>query len=117
MPFKQRQAVGFNVSFCNLDGSRRLRVEAYIDTRDADSTAEVYAALKSRRDEIEEGFGEPLEWSALENRRASRVSSYFPEPMAIQDEDLWPEARDWIVPTLGRLRAAVDPVLDDLYGS
>ena len=37
--------------------------------------------------------------------------------MAIEEEDLWPEAQEWIVPTLGRLRAAIDPVLDDLYGS
>ena len=44
------------------------------------------------------------------------MSSYFPKQIAIEDEDLWPEAREWIVSTLGRLRAAIDPVLDDLYG-
>ena len=117
MSFKRRQGIAFNVSFCKLDGARRLRVEAYVDTSDADSTADLYSALKSHRAEIEGSFGDALEWSALENRRASRVSFYFPGPVAVEDEDRWPEVRDWVVPTLGRLRAAIDPVLNDLDGS
>ena len=117
MSFKRRQGIAFIVSFCRLDGARRLRVEAYVDTGDPDSTDEMYSALESRSVEIEKAFGGPLEWSALEKRRASRVSYYFPKPMGIEDEELWPEAHEWIVPTLGRLRVAVDPVLDDLYGS
>ena len=117
MSFKSRQAVGFNVVWGRTGGVPHLRVEAYIDTGDADSTAEVYSYLESRRNEIEEAFGEALEWSPLEKRRASRVSSYFPKPIALKEERLWPEAQEWAVPTLGRLRAAIDPVLDDLYGS
>ena len=109
--------MGFNVALCRPGGVRRLRIEAYIDTGNKDTTTEVYSDLESRSDEIEEAFGEALEWSPLENRRASRVSSYFPKPFAIEDEDLWPEAQEWIAPTLGRLRASIDPVLDDLYGS
>lgn len=116
MTFKSRRDVSFTVAFCRLEGTRRLRVEAYVDTGEADRTADVYSYLESRRDEIEEAFGEALEWSPLEKRRASRVSSYFPKPIAINDEGLWPEAQEWAVPTLGRLRAAIDPVLDDLYG-
>ena len=115
MNFKSRQGVGFNVAFCKPGGMRRLRVEAYIDTGNKNTTTEVYSDLESRSDEIEGEFGEALEWDPLENRRASRVSSYFPKQIAIEDEDLWPEAREWIVSTLGRLRAAIDPVLDDLY--
>lgn len=117
MTFKSRQAVGFNVTWCRPGGVPSLRVEAYVDTGEADSTADVYSYLESRRDEIEEAFGEALEWSPLEKRRASRVSSYFPKPIGLKEEDLWPEAQAWAVPTLGRLRAAIDPVLDGLYGS
>ena len=117
MSFKSRQAVSFNVVWCRPGGVRRLRVEAYVDTRDADSTSEVYSYLESRSDEIEEAFGESLEWSPLEKRRASRVSLYFPKPIGLEEENLWPEAQEWAVSTLGRLRAAIDPVLDDLYGS
>ena len=117
MIFKSRQGVSFRGAFCVLDGVRRLRVEAYVDTRDAESTADLYSALESRRGEIEEAFGESLEWSALHEKRASRVEGYFSKSIAIEDEDLWPEAQRWIVPTLRRLRDAVDPVLDDRYGS
>ena len=114
MNFKSRKGIAFNVSFCKLGADRHLRVEAYVYKGDAGSTAALYSALESRRGEIEKAFGEPLEWSALNKRLASRVAFYYPRPIAIEDEELWPEAQRWIVPTLGRLRAAVDPVLDDL---
>ena len=117
MNFKSRQGVDFNVALCRPGGAPSLRVEAYVDTRNKETTSELYSKLESRSDEIEEAFGEALEWSPLDNRRASRVSSYFPKPIPIEDKDLWPEAHEWIVQTLGRLRAAIDPVLDDLYRS
>lgn len=114
MNFKSRKGVGFNAALCRPGGVRSFRVEAYIDTGNAETTGELYSELESRRDEIEEAFGEALEWSPLENRRASRVSSYFTNAMPIEDKDHWPEAHAWIVQALGRLRAAIDPVLDDL---
>ncbi len=116
MRFKSRQGVHFHVAFCRPGGVPGLRVETYVDTGDKETTTELYSELESRSNEIEEAFGESLEWSPLEDRRASRVSSYFSKPMSVGDKDLWPEAHAWTVQTLGRLRAAVDPVLDDLYG-
>jgi hypothetical protein len=44
MSFKSRQAVGFSVVWCRPGGEPRLRVEAYIDTGAADSTAEEWGA-------------------------------------------------------------------------
>lgn len=114
MPFKSRQGVQFIVTFCRPGGIRRLRCEAYVDTGDEESTAKLYELLKVRRNEIEEAFGAELEWSRLQNRRASRISSYFPQRIGIEEENLWPKARDWAVSTLGCLRSAIEPLLDDL---
>lgn len=114
MSFKRRQGVSFIVAFCRLDGALRLRAEAYVDTGDKDDTAELYAALEERRIDIETTFGGQLEWSPLEDKRASRVSAYFPSEITIKDENQWPDAYAWMVPTLGRLRSAVEPVLDEL---
>ena len=115
MSFKRRKGgPAFNIAFCRPGGSPRIRVEAYIDTGETESTAALYSELKSRRDEIEGRFGDELEWSPLDRKRASRVSSYFPDSFAFDDEHLWPQVCDWAVPTLGRLRAAIDPLLDDL---
>lgn len=114
MTFKSRMGIQFNVTFCRPDNIRRLRCEAYIDTRDKESTAELYEALRSRRDEVDTAFGDELEWSRLEGRKASRISSYYPEPIRFEEEDRWPLAREWAVSALGRLRSAVEPVLNDL---
>ncbi|MCQ3804881.1 MAG: DUF4268 domain-containing protein [bacterium] len=111
MTFKSRMGVQFNVTFCRPGNVRRLRCEAYIDTGDKESTAELYEAIESRCHEIEKAFGDELEWSRLEGRRASRISSYFPEPIGFEEEDRWPEAREWAVAALGRLRSAVESVL------
>lgn len=114
MTFKSRMGVQFNVTFCRPGNIRQLRCEAYVYTGDKESTAILYEALKSRRHEVESAFGEELEWSRLEGRKASRISSYFPEPIGFEEEDRWPLAQKWAVSALGRLRSAVDPVLNDL---
>ena len=114
MPFKSRKGVQFIVTFCRPGNVPAFRSEAYIDTGDKESTADLYAALEARRTEIDAAFGKELEWSRLEKRRASRVSTYFPQPIGIEDEDQWPQARAWAVSALGGLRAAIEPVLDDL---
>lgn len=114
MSFKRRQGVAFNVAFCKPDGVPRLRVEAYVDTGDQEDTAELYRELEERRPAIEMAFGEELEWSALQDKRASRISSYFSREITVDDEEQWTEAYAWMVPTLRRLRAAVEPILDEL---
>ena len=114
MTFKSRMGVQFNVTFCRPGNIRQLRCEAYIYTGDKESTAELYGALKSRRQVIETAFGEELEWSRLEGRKTSRISSYYPDPIGFEEEDRWPETREWAVSALGRLRSAVEPVLNDL---
>jgi len=114
MPFKSRKGVQFIVTFCKPGNVPAFRAEAYIDTGDKESTAKLYEALKARRTEIDTAFGKELEWSRLEKRRASRVSTYYPESIGIEDEDHWPQARAWAVPALGGLRAAIELALDDL---
>ncbi len=114
MSFKRRLGVSFIVSFCRLDGAPRLRVEAYVDTGDKDDNAVLYEALEQRMEEIESAFEGALEWSPLEDKRASRISAYFPSKITIEEEHRWPEAQAWAVPALSRLRGAVEPVLNDL---
>ena len=113
MTFKTRKGVSFVVAFCRPGGTPRLRCEAYVDTGDNQTTSELYATLESRRGEIEGAFGEKLEWSSLEKRRASRVSAYFPQPILVEDEKQWPQAWNWAVVTMGRLRQAIELVLDE----
>ena len=113
MSFKSRQGVTFRVSFCRLDRVPRLRVEAYVDTNDIDSTSILYEALEQSKADIESAFGDTLEWSPLEGKRASRISAYFPSEITIKDEPKWPEARAWAVDALSRLRDAVEPILND----
>jgi len=113
MTFKSQKGVQFVVAFCRPGGIRSLRCEAYVDTGDKESTDELYKQLKFRSNEIEQAFDAPLEWSELQNRRASRISSYFPQSIGIEEEHQWPQARGWAVSTLGRLRSAMEPVLDE----
>ena len=113
--FKSRQGVMFNITFCRPGGVRRLRCEAYIDTRNKQENKNIYEYFLSRKSEIEEPFQgtEPLEWLELEEKRASLINVYFPDPIGYEEEDKWPAAQEWAVPTLRRLRSAIEPVLDD----
>ena len=104
----------YNAAFCKPDGNYRLRLELYIDsTRGQATNKETFDRLQEHRHRVEEELGE-LEWDRMDNRKASRVSLYFPDGIQITDEDRWPEARDWLIDAMGRMRQAFDPAIQSL---
>ena len=54
----------------------RVRTELYIDLGDADANDSAFEALHAQREELENAFGEPLEWEALDGKRACRIAVY-----------------------------------------
>ena len=86
----------------------------YIDGGDRETTKAVFDALLKRREHIEQAVGGALDWDRLDNKQASRISLYFLDSIRVTDEERWPEARDWLIQAMGRMRAAFDPVLDEL---
>ena len=113
-PSPRSNLLKYNAAFCRSGGNYRLRAEVYIDTRDKGTTKAAFDDLHRRKEQIEEAVGEVLEWSRLDNRRASRVSIYFPHEIRISDEERWPEALPWLVEAMGRMRDAFNPALQEL---
>jgi len=53
------------------------RVELYIDTGNAEVNQRIFEELLNHKDEIEQAFGESLDWQALEGRRACRIAYHI----------------------------------------
>ena len=108
-----RSGVGVNAAFCRPD-KYRLRAEIYIDGGDAESNLDLFNELHARKARIEDEIGEELDWDPLVGKRAARISLYFPEGIRVRERDRWPEAREWLIEALGRMRQAFGPVLEKL---
>ena len=66
---------GFSYGMSFAAGNR-VRAELYIDTGVETYNKFAIDYLRDRRDELEEAFGERLEWEPLEGRRACRIATY-----------------------------------------
>ena len=103
--------VSYSVSFCL---PKRFRVELYVDGDTPDQATRRFDALTKQREDIEERFGEDLEWDPLPDRRASRISSYYQEDVNVEDRNRWPDLRAWAIERLGALREALQSHVDAL---
>ena len=91
----------------------RLRVEAYIYTKDQ----KVYDQLYDKKQLIEQIVGEELEWDRMDNYpQDSKISFCSSDAIRINDEDRWPEARTWLIQAMGKMQSAFDPILEELDG-
>lgn len=104
----------YSVSFCLVDRRRRFRIELYVDGRDRNQATQRFDALMTRREEIEDQFGENLEWELLESSRASRIASYYQDDIGVEERDHWPDLRAWAIERLGTLREALQLQVDGL---
>ena len=86
----------------------------YIDTRDTETTKDLFDKLFLKKQQIEEAVGKTLEWDRLDSSRATRISLYFPSDITIDEEERWPEAREWLIDTMNKMRDAFAPELDAL---
>ena len=90
-------------------------VELYIDRgRDADSeNNEIFDTLEKAKGEIEEVFGEPLEWQRLEGQRSCRIGKQL-SLGGYLDGEKWSEIQDTMIDAMIRLEAAFRPHIDRL---
>ena len=88
-------------------------MEVYIDNTDREWNKVLFDRLMERRESIEGELGTELEWSRLEERRASRIALLRDASIDDDDADL-DEARTWMIERLLALRRVFGPQLDEL---
>ena len=75
----------------------------------------LFDKLLACRKEIEDAFGEPLEWERLEGRRASRIANYCRGSIQAPPEEL-EKIRQWMIDRLLRLKKVLVPFLQKFTG-
>ena len=90
-------------------------VELYID-RGKDSEKDnnmIFGQLRRNRKEIEEHFGESLDWQQLEGKRACRIRKQITLG-GYQDEEKWPTIHEAMVDAMVSFEKALRPYIEKL---
>ena len=99
---------GFKFSLAFATGGPR--VEISIDTRDQVSNKRAFDLLEERKGEIENRIGTELSWDRLDNRRVSRISWYYDQPVTIMDSnEKLEKLKDWTVESFFKFRDVMQP--------
>ena len=91
-------------------------VELYID-KGKDSEEEnqkIFDQIFQHRVQIEEIFGDSLEWERLDGKRACRIKKTLAAGGYRSEEDQWPTIHDELIESMIRLEAALSPVVNQL---
>ena len=87
------------------------RAELYIDTGDRERNKNLFHALFSEREEIENEFGGKIDWQELPDKRACRICIHFHES-GLNAEESWEVLIDLLTDGLSRLITVFRPRLD-----
>lgn len=86
-----------------------IRADLYLDGPNAKRQ---FAALESRKPEIEGALGFPLTWHNPENKLACRAGTR--RDADFRDESLWPEQFEWLRQRLEKMDAVFRPIVREL---
>lgn len=86
-------------------------VELYIDRGQGEDhqNLEIFEALRAQQEEIEQAFGGPLVWQALEGKRACRIHAPNVKVGYRDPEDRWPRGHEEAIDEMVRLEGALRP--------
>ena len=93
-----------------------LKAEGFIEFQSKERNKELFDLLHQQKDQLEKVVGDNLEWERKCANRKSTIELWFPSyPIEVVEKERWPEAKQWLLDALGRLRDAFDPMLDRLF--
>lgn len=91
------------------------RVELYIDAADSERNKRYFDALAKHKEDIEAGFGEPLQWQRLDEKRAARIAYRIHGYGGLYDTENWEALQDAMIDAMMRLESALKPYFDRLH--
>ena len=84
------------IAYVIIFGAKFLRIELYIDTPSKENNKQIFNNILDSKIEIEQKFGNSLNWQELPLKRASRIS--FEQPILIQnDKEQWPNYNNFFI--------------------
>ena len=86
----------------------QTKVELYIDRGKEceEANKRIFDQIKSKQKQVEEVFGEPLDWESMEGRRACRISKSI-QIGGWRDEEKWPDLHNKIIDAMCKLENAL----------
>lgn len=103
----------FGASFTNKGGTRRARVELYIDSKDKERNKAFFDELEAGKEEIESEIEGEFDWDRLDNKRACRIAVVHPGSIR-DDEEKLAAICDWMAAKLPEFKNTFGPRIADL---
>lgn len=91
----------------------RVRTDLYLNRGEAAENKALFDKLLSRKDQIEEAYGSPLEWERLDDRQASRVAVYFAGTIEDSPDDVL-AIRQGLITRLLKFKKVFGPIIQQL---
>lgn len=106
------------VTFNYVIGQHDGKVELYIDhdKETGEKNKEIFDKLFSNKKQIEDIFGESLEWERLDGKRASRIAKHF-DKYGYRDNEKWEELSSQMIDSMIRLDKALTPFIQKIRTS
>ena len=89
-------------------------VELYIDRGEAVENKRIFEQLYSRKEDVEQAFGESLSWEPIDTKRFCRIKHGIEQGGYRSPEAQWPEIQAEMVKKMSLLEKALKPALDSL---
>lgn len=86
-------------------GQKELRVELGLDRASTQENKFLFDFLNDKKEQIEESFGQPLEWLRLEDKKSSRIQ--FSCNVDGFNKEKWPECIQWHLENMIKLEKAL----------
>lgn len=84
-----------------------------MNTSDKTRNKGLFDRLIQLKDQIEQGFGGPLEWQRMDEKQMSRIRYSEKRPL-LRDETTWPAVQDMMVDAMSRLAGVLKPHVERL---
>jgi hypothetical protein len=88
-------------------------VELYIDTGKEHENKHIFDLLYQNKQQIEENFGDPLEWQRLDTKQCCRIR-YLLNDHGLLDQDNWPMLQEALITAMVKLMKTFDPEIQHL---